>query len=286
MYNTPLRTKLPRASDRLWLGRSGLRVSPVCIGITESAETVIAAYEEGINFFFVTADLHWPLYAGVRNGLAKLLIGNKARREEIVVGVVSYLDNPLFSALQFNEVVSEVPGLDYVDLMIAGAIANESSFYSRFDSMTQARMVRKHGATALGATFHQRFLALVADQYDLLDISYIRYNSAHPGAQKDLFPLIRSNRSGLIFNFKSVMSRLNQATFDSLNLPQSSWLPDACDHYRFVLSRPEIDGILCSPLQPSEVKRLARALEDSPLTQQEQDYMIWLASLVHAPVLT
>ena len=32
---------------------------------------------------------------------------------------------------------------------------------------------------------------------------------------------------------------------------------DACDHYLFVLSRAEIDGILCSPLQPAEVKQLA-----------------------------
>src|SRR5689334_4931583 len=110
MYATSLRTKLPSTSDRLWLGRSGLRVSPICLGMTDP-ETVVAAYEEGINFFFLTGDLHWPLYAGVRNGLARLLAGNKSRREEIVVGVVSYLDNPLFSALQFNEVMAEVAGL-------------------------------------------------------------------------------------------------------------------------------------------------------------------------------
>ena len=51
--------------------------------MTVSPETVIAAFEEGVNFFFITADLHWPLYDGVRKGLAKLspearLGGNKS----------------------------------------------------------------------------------------------------------------------------------------------------------------------------------------------------------------
>jgi len=239
-----------------------------------------------MNFFFVTADLHWPLYAGVREGLARLLDGNKSRRQEIVVGVVSYLENPLFSALQFNEVISEVPGLGYVDLMIAGAVSSDSSFYSRVDSISRARAAGRHGAKAIGATFHQRSLALAADHYSLLDISYIRYNSAHPGAQKDLFPFFRHDRAALVFNFKSVMSRLNQQIFDRLNLPKTCWLPDPCDHYRFVLSRIEIDGVLCSPLQPKEVRQLARALEKKPLSEEEQNYMTWLASLVHAPVLT
>jgi hypothetical protein len=287
MYRvSSLRQKLPKPGDRRWLGRTGLQVSPICLGMTQSPDAVIAAYEEGINFFFVTADLHWPLYEGIRRGLAKLLAGSGARRQEIVVGIVSYLDNPLFSALQFNEVISEIPGLQYVDLMIAGAVASESSFYSRLDSLLQARAMGRHGARAVGSTFHQRSLALAANNYDLLDISYIRYNSAHPGAQQDLFPFLRPNLAGLMFNFKSVMSRVTQETFDSLHLPHSSWLPSAGDHYRFVLSRPEIDGILCSPLTPDEVRQLSQALEKGPLSEEEEAYMVWLSSLVHAPVLT
>jgi hypothetical protein len=39
-------------------------------------------------------------------------------------------------------------------------------------------------------------------------------------------------------------------------------------------------------MQPEEVQQLARALEKGPLTREEEEYMIWLSSLVHAPVLT
>jgi hypothetical protein len=280
------RQTLPKAADRIALGKSGLRVSPLCLGMTVSPETVLAAYESGVNFFFVTGDLHWPLYDGIRKGLARLLEGNPSRRDEIVVGVVSYLDNPLFSALQFHEVIAEVPGLERVDLLIAGAVSSEQSFYPRVDAMAHARAAGRLGARAIGASFHQRSLALVSEQYDLLDIHFIRYNSAHPGARRDLFPYFRPNRASPVFNFKSTMSQVTREMFDALNLPQNYWIPSVCDYYRFVLTRPEMDGILCSPMTPGEVRELAQALEKGPLSREEEEYMIWLSSLVHAPVLT
>src|SRR5262249_39269455 len=207
----------------------------------------ITAYEHGINFFFLTADLHWPLYDGLRKGLARLLKDNPGRRQELVVGVVSYLDNPLFGAFQFHEVIAEVPGLKYVDLLIAGGVPAETSFCSRLDSLASAKRSAHNGARAIGATFHQRALALLADYYDLLDISFIRYNAAHPGARRDLFPYLRQGRTCPVFNFKSVMAQVPRDAFDALGLPSGYWCPDACDYYRFVLSRPEIDGVLCSP---------------------------------------
>ena len=281
-----VRDTLPKPADRLPLGRSGLKVSPFCLGMTASPDSVVAAYEAGINFFFVTADLHWPLYEGIRHGLRKLLDGNPARRDEIVVGVVSYMEDPLFSTLQFHEVIAEVPGLERVDLMIAGAVSNENSLYSRANSLQSARARRHNGSSAIGATFHQRPLALVADHRALLDISYIRYNSGHPGARRDLFPYLLPARDGLVFNFKSVLSKVTEEMFQSFRLPSNYWLPDVCDYYRFVLSRPEIDGILCSPMSASDVRGMVAALDKAPLTHDEQEYMIWLSSLAHAPVLT
>ncbi len=64
---------LPRLNDRYPLGKSGLRVSPVCIGITGTPEIIPTAFDAGINFFFLTADLHWPLYEGLQRGLESLL---------------------------------------------------------------------------------------------------------------------------------------------------------------------------------------------------------------------
>jgi hypothetical protein len=281
-----MRPVLPKPSDRLPMGGSGLAVSPFCLGLTATPETVIAAYESGINFFFITGDLHWPLYDGLRQGLARLLKDNPSRRQELVVGVVSYLDNPLFGALQFHEVIGEIPGLQYVDLLIAGGVPSETSFYSRLDSLAAAKRRSHNGARAIGATFHQRTLALLADYYDLLDISFIRYNAAHPGARRDLFPFLRQGRKCPVFNFKSVMAQVPRDTFDSLGLPSGYWCPDACDYYRFVLSRPEIDGVLCAPQSPEELRGLVRSMDRGPVSREEEEYMTWLSGLTQAPVLT
>ena len=56
------RARLPQFTDRLALGREGLVVSPFCLGLVRVPETISAAFDAGINFFFLTADMHWPLY--------------------------------------------------------------------------------------------------------------------------------------------------------------------------------------------------------------------------------
>ena len=279
------RLALPKPTDRLPLGRSGLTVSPICMGITGSPETVVAAYEAGVNFFFISADLHWPLYEPTRKGLEMLLRDNPTRRDSIVVGVVSYLDEPLFYALQFNEVIDSVPGLGRVDLLIAGAVSSDNSFYPRVQSLQRARGVRHAGSSAIGATFHQRPFAVVADYYEWLDISYIRYNTSHAKAREDLFPYLKPARPGLLYNFKSVMSRVSEEQFTALRLPGTYWKPSPTDYYRFVLSQADLDGILCSPLTPAEVKGLCRDLEKGPLSAEEQEYLIWLSAAAQSPVM-
>ena len=56
MARTPRR--LPKLTDRIALGRIGLRVSLFCLGLVRRPQTIAAAFESGINFFFLTADLH------------------------------------------------------------------------------------------------------------------------------------------------------------------------------------------------------------------------------------
>ena len=60
------RARLPCAVDRLRLGETNLTANPSSIGITESTGTIAAAYEAGINFFFILGDCRWPLYAPIR----------------------------------------------------------------------------------------------------------------------------------------------------------------------------------------------------------------------------
>jgi hypothetical protein len=274
------RVVLPRATDRLVLGVSGLTVSPLCLGMTSDWRVVPAAFDAGVNFFFVSADLHWPLYEGLRRGLRDLFARGGGVRDEVVVGVVSYLEQPMFQHLQFAEVLSVVPGLDRVDVLIAGAIPHGRSIGLRVDALQQARARRHCGARAVGASFHDRSTAVASVRAARLDLHYVRYNTAHPGANDDLFPLVPADRPSLIFNFKSLLSVVTPERFQQLGVGLGDcWLPSPTDYYRFVLSHPALDGVLCSPMTVRELEALVACLNDRPLDPAEIDYMIRLSAL-------
>src|SRR5579862_8214396 len=150
----PRRIQLPRPRERRRLGNSALLVSPICIGMSGSPETVEAAYEAGVNFFFLSSDLHWPLYEATRRGLANLLASGRAKRDDIVVAACSYLDQPLFSALQFHEIIDSIPGLKRVDVVIAGGGAHPPSYYTRLPSLQAGKTFAYRGISAMGASFH------------------------------------------------------------------------------------------------------------------------------------
>ena len=113
-------------------------------------------------------------------------------------------------------------------------------------------------------------------------LPYVRYNPAHAKARSDLFPHIPPDATHLTFGFKSQTFRVTDELFKKLNLPEGSWLPTAGDYYRFALTPARINGILCSPLTPKEVQLLVQALEESPLSQDEQKYMLWLCGAAYA----
>ncbi len=282
MIATGVRETLPRAIDRRRLGRTGLSVGPICLGITGSPDVVPAAFDAGVNFFFFSADLHWPLYESLRRGLAQLLARGGSIRDEIVVAVASYLDLPLFQSIQFHEVLDAVPGLERIDLLIAGGVCNEQSFGSRLEVLLRHRSSSYHGSRGIGASFHNRSSALMGINSNCLDAHYVRYNPRHTGACRDLFPYLRPDRTGLSYNFKTNLSIVTEEHFRQLGLGSQYWLPGPTDYYRFVLTNPAIDGILCSPQTPQEVEGIVEALNDRPLSPYEEAYMVWLAGITTA----
>jgi aryl-alcohol dehydrogenase-like predicted oxidoreductase len=269
-----LRSVLPRLDDRLALG-SDLRISPFCLGMVSDPRAVLAAFDAGINFFFVTADMHWPLYEATRRGLAALFARGAGIRDRVVVAAVSYVARAEFCHAPFRELVAEISGLDRLDLTVAGGAA-----VAELDM--RKREFRKHrelGARAFGASFHERTLAAREIAARGTDISFVRYNPVHRGAERDLFPLIGDRSPALVFNFKSTVGFLRPADYANLGVSEDHWQPAVTDYYRFALARPELDGLLCALTRPEHVDALARALEDGPLTEEETDYIRDLADL-------
>lgn len=274
----PPRVVLPRLTDRLPLGGGdGLSVSPACLGIVDSPETVVRAFETGINFFFVTVDMHWPLYDALRRGLRSLLAEGSVDRDRIVVAAVSYLAQPEFGWMPFTELLAAVPELEYLDVLVVGG-AYQSDVGARLERRREQVAGGFLGARAVGVTLHERHAAVSIANDGLADIAFVRYNPAHTGAREDTFSHLRASRT-LLFNFNSLSHVVTEAHRGALGLDQRFWLPRPSDYYRFALSRSELDGILCAPGTPDEVTSLRDALEQGPLTEDEARHLVRLADL-------
>jgi hypothetical protein len=276
------RTALPKLTDRIPLGDSGLAVSPFCSGLTLDARQVPAAYEAGINFFFISADMHWPVYEPLRRGLRMLLDGNPAARDDLVIAVASYVTQPEFCSQPFIEVLEEVPQLARLDLLIAGG-AYDREIDVRVALYNIHRTQRFAGCRAIGATFHERAAAVRLLATDALDIALVRYNPLHPRAATEVFPHVKSRADGrrtLLYNFKSTIGWItSEEEYLALGIAPGFWRPHPTDYYRFALTEPALDGILCGLPDAAAVRDLADALEKGPLDDEDRQYLLDLGDL-------
>jgi hypothetical protein len=272
--NIPEGLHWPKLTDRLPLGGRGLTVSPLCVGIVRQPGTICAAFDAGINFFFVTADMHWPLYEATRRGLRDLIARGGGIRDQIVVAAVCYPTQPEFCWVPFEELLEELPVLERLDVLLAGG-AYASDFSARLPVYQRHRRKSYVGARAIGATFHDRQAARQALAEGLVDIALIRYNAGHAGARDDVFPQLALRQNTLLFGFKSTSGYVAPRVMARLGLnADTDWRPRITDHYRFALSRPGLDGLLVAPATPQEVTALALALERGPLSPEEEAYLM------------
>jgi len=270
---------LPKLTDRYALGDSGLEVSPVCLGMIADPAIVAAAFEAGINFFFITADMHWPLYNELRAGLYQLLRDRPEVRDQIVVGVVSYVAQPEFGWMPFGEVVDALPGLKHVDLTIAGG-SYGYEIERRLATYAKHRTGHYLGTRATGVTFHDRpaIVPTLDKHAGAIDIGFVRYNPLHPGAEQDVFPQIRDDHP-LLYNFKSAMGHFTEEQYKQLGLGEDYWMPHVTDYYRFAMMQPAIDGVLVSFPHVAAVREIADAFAKGPLDADDRQYLLDLADL-------
>jgi hypothetical protein len=276
-----MRAALPRLRDRLRLGDVASGVSPVCLGMVGDPRVVPAAFDAGANFFFLTADMHWPLYEPLRRGLAMLLSRGGGVRDEVVVGVVSYVTQPEFCLLPFREVIDAVAGLSRIDLTLLGG-SYAADFAARRPAYQRHREGAIPGARATGASFHDRLAAREAIAGGEVDVAFLRYNAEHRGAEEDLFPAIEAigaPRRALVYAFKTTSGHLDAEARTRVGLTDEDWQPHVTDRYRFALGRPEIDGVLCALDEERHVAELDEALAKGPLDEEDAQYLRDLGDL-------
>ena len=268
-----VRRTLPRFTDRMVIG-DGLQVSPFCLGIVDDWRLIPQAFEMGVNFFFVTTDMHWPLYEQTRRGLAALF-ASPGVRDQVVVAGTCYPSQPEFCVAPFKELVMALPGLGRVDVLVTGGVY-APDLLARNAVLRQLAV--EDGARAVGASFHDRSAAVAAANHRIIDFGYVRYNPEHAGARVDLFPRLRDGHAPL-FNFKSMRGYVSHDQLRAAGVDPALWYPDPPDYYRYALSRPQISGLLFAMRRSVELIELEAALGKGGLTPDEEDHLDELAVL-------
>lgn len=238
-------------------------------------DLVSMAFDLGINFFFVSGDLHWPLYETLRVGIARLLERGGGIRDDIVVAVVSYVGRAQLMRTPYREALEAIPSLKRVDVCVAGA-AYKDDLAGQRTQLIEHRTSSYLGCRAIGVSYHDRRAAIADHNDGSVDIGFVRYNALHPGAREDVFPFLTDSAT-LLFGFKAADAWIPGDQLARQGLPHDCWRPQPTDHYRFALTRPELDGLLCAPQTASELRSLVDAMDRGPLDERTQAYLECLA---------
>jgi aryl-alcohol dehydrogenase-like predicted oxidoreductase len=264
--------ELPRAHQRILV--AGKEVSPFCLGQVKDPQTIIRAYERGVNFFFLSCDLHWAGYQACFDGLRELLRRSPSVRDTICIATTSYVHNPDFVRGALSDLNKELPELGHLDLVVAGGLYEHDADV-RIASMLQ---LKEEGVCkAVGASFHDRLACRRVLDEGILDIAYVRYNPTHLGALADLFPH-RTDSWCPVFVFKATGGYFAAQQWDDMGLDPEAWRPQPADYYRFALSPQAVAGLLYSRTTPEEVDEAVNGAQ-TVLDEDELNHIVALVPI-------
>jgi aryl-alcohol dehydrogenase-like predicted oxidoreductase len=237
------------------LGKTGLSVSRLGLagGYGIDADGVVRAYHElGVRYFFVTTR-HAPLLLGLRRLVAE------GHRERIVLAMGANIPTG-WSVEREWEKAARAMGVESIDVFHLFWV--QAHWYVTGKTWPAMRRLKEQGkARALAISCHDRPMArALVDELEL-DALMIRYNAAHRGAEKEIFaslPEEPSARPGIVAYTATRWGRLLKPSRDLL--PMS-----APECYRFALSHPVVDTVLCGAGSFEELRANARGVALGPL---------------------
>jgi aryl-alcohol dehydrogenase-like predicted oxidoreductase len=257
--------RTPSAFPGKKLFRLGLAAN---YGIDEDG--VRAAMDRGVNFFL------WTLRGtGLGNPLRAAL---QQRREQ--VAVIGYAPLPPMALCGWGlrrgvEGLLRKLGTDYLDVYLLGWLGFTSAWTATVErELVQLRESGK--VRAIGVSIHNRPRAGRLAATSPLDLLMIRYNAAHPGAEKDIFPSRRDQKPSILAYTATSWRKLLQRP--------KNWdgqVMSAGDCYRFQLSSPQVDLALMGPATRAQMEQNLDALAKGPLQPDEDQWMRAFGKAVH-----
>ena len=278
------------------LGRTDLTVS--CLGLggggSISSEDTLYAFDQGINYFFYSSDLHHYIYSSMSGALRQLCGRGSSVREKVVLATVTYIKSPEAAMAALLDQFVEL-GIDYIDVFFWGWIGSKdgsaledclqlspelrgsNSVYQRTIERrfgTSERLKKMGAVRYIGASFHDVNLARQWLHSPLLDVVMVRNNITHRYAQEQVFNQLDSQdpqRPGIV-TFKSAGSQTEFLSDAPPGLPEGCWRLSVPDLYRYSLSQNFVDVCLTGLQCREEVDAAIAGVQQGKLAPSELDY--------------
>jgi len=260
----------PESFKQTTLGRTGLQVGR--LGVASSygvpGTALERAFERGVNYIFWGSRRTESFGAALKN--------LRTKRERFALVIESYTRAASLLSWSLERALRAL-GFEYTDVLLLG-LWNKPVSPRILDA---ARRLQARGLVRfLGVSTHQRTLVPQIAAGRDFDVVHFRYNAAHPGAEKEIFPeLPGAGRPGMVsFTATSWGQLLGKLTLQGFlaglhRVPKSEKVPTAADCYRFVLTRPEVDVCLSGPANARQMEEALEALSRGPLSEDELAWM-------------
>ncbi|MBI3821647.1 MAG: aldo/keto reductase [Planctomycetes bacterium] len=163
--------------------------------------------------------------------------------------------------------------LDVVTFYYVEAEAERQQITGPGGALEFCRRAQEQGKIRmLGVTSHQRPLAAEIARSGLVDMLMIRYNAAHRGAEREIFPTTTALNMPVVAYTCLRWGALLELTIAD---PPGLVLPTALDCYRFVLQNPAATVALTAPCTRAELDENLRLLDDwRGLSEEEYQRLI------------
>jgi len=246
------------------LGQTGMRSMKLGIGSTfdPPASVVEEAFDRGINY------LYW---GSVRQPAFALAMRNLARqhRDELILTVQSYSQDPGSIEGEVEEALKSA-GLTHFDFLLLGnrMEAPDEAYVEVFENLRERSLVRFMSLSSHNRPLMPKLLSAYQQGRSPYELLMLRYNAVHRGAEKDVFPFVPEDRKPWIAIYTA--TRWGHL-LDPEKMPPGEKPLSARDCYRFSLSHPAVDMVICGPANRAQMDEAISALECGPLLPEERE---------------
>lgn len=235
-----------------------------------TADDVEWAYHElGINTFL----FHFMMRPLVE-GIGRLI--RAGHRDDLVLIAEAGIPTAYFVRRAWARHVRSV-GIEHLDVFLLGWV--QARWYLTGRTWNAMASLREAGRVrAIGFSSHDRPLIARLNREFRPDVLMVRYNAAHRGAEGDVFATLEQPRPGVIAYTATRWGMLLQP------VPDRGFAAGvtAGDCYRFALTNPAVDVVLCAARSAAELEEDAAAVQAGPLDAQQLASVRRFGDAVHA----